>query len=69
MHNKYIVIDGRTIQTGSFNYTANAEKRNAENVMVIRNNPALAEKYLKNWQALWDESENYAANDNAPNPK
>jgi hypothetical protein len=29
----------------------------------------LAEKYLKNWQALWDESENYAANDNAPKPK
>lgn len=69
MHNKYIVIDNHTIQTGSFNYTANAEKRNAENVMVIRNNPALAEKYLKNWQKLWDESENYIANDNAPNPK
>ncbi|MBM3602586.1 MAG: phospholipase D family protein [Alphaproteobacteria bacterium] len=66
MHNKYIIIDGRTIQTGSFNYTANAEKRNAENVMVIRNNPALAKKYLKNWQTLWDKSQNHPANTHHP---
>jgi phosphatidylserine/phosphatidylglycerophosphate/cardiolipin synthase-like enzyme len=66
MHNKYMVIDGRTIQTGSFNYTANAEKRNAENIMVIRNNPSLAKTYLANWQTLWDESEDYVANDNSP---
>jgi phosphatidylserine/phosphatidylglycerophosphate/cardiolipin synthase-like enzyme len=66
MHNKYLVIDERTIQTGSFNYTKNAEKHNAENVIVIRNNPGLATKYLENWLVLWNESENYVANDNTP---
>jgi len=59
MHNKYIIIDKITVQTGSFNFTASAEKRNAENVIVIRNNPALAKRYLTNWKKLWDEGEEY----------
>ena len=61
MHDKYIVIDGRTIETGSFNYTANAEKHNAENVMVIKDKPSLAKTYLKDWKRLWDESDEYDA--------
>ena len=28
MHNKYIVIDNKSVQTGSFNYSNNADKRN-----------------------------------------
>jgi phosphatidylserine/phosphatidylglycerophosphate/cardiolipin synthase-like enzyme len=60
MHDKYIVIDGRTLETGSFNYTANAEKHNAENVMVIKDKPSLARTYLKDWQRLWDESDDYS---------
>ncbi len=55
MHNKYIIVDDKTVETGSFNYTANAEKHNAENVVVIRNNPKLAQRYIQNWQKLWDE--------------
>jgi phosphatidylserine/phosphatidylglycerophosphate/cardiolipin synthase-like enzyme len=35
MHDKFIVIDGETVELGSFNYTAAAEKRNAENVLVL----------------------------------
>ena len=60
MHDKYIVIDGRTIETGSFNYTANAEKHNAENVMVIKDKPSLAKTYLNDWKRLWDESDEYS---------
>jgi phosphatidylserine/phosphatidylglycerophosphate/cardiolipin synthase-like enzyme len=59
MHNKFMVIDGKIVQTGSFNYTKSAEKRNAENVLVIRNNPYLAKKYLTNWRKLWDEAEEF----------
>ncbi len=59
MHNKFLVIDGHTVETGSFNYSANAEKRNAENVIVIRNNANLAKRYLENWQKLWNEGEDY----------
>jgi len=57
MHDKYMIIDNNTIETGSFNYTASAERRNAENVLVIRNNPTLARQYKANWEKLWNEGE------------
>ncbi len=59
MHNKYLVIDGKTVETGSFNYTASAERRNAENVVVIKNNKKLATEFIENWQKLWDEGTAY----------
>jgi len=59
MHDKYIIVDGQTVETGSFNYTASAEHRNAENVIVIKNNKKLALEYTENWQKLWDEGEEY----------
>jgi phosphatidylserine/phosphatidylglycerophosphate/cardiolipin synthase-like enzyme len=33
-HNKVIVVDGRTFETGSFNYSAAAEKSNGENALI-----------------------------------
>ncbi|MDD4616306.1 MAG: phospholipase D family protein [Alphaproteobacteria bacterium] len=58
-HDKYMVIDGKTVETGSFNYTAAAEARNSENVIVLWNSPELAKLYGENWQSLWDEAEPY----------
>lgn len=49
-HNKVMVIDGATVITGSFNFTLAAQYRNAENVVVLSGNPALAEAYAQNWQ-------------------
>ena len=59
MHNKFLIIDNKTIETGSFNYTQNAEHHNAENVVVIKNNKTLAQKYQENWKKLWDEATAY----------
>ena len=59
MHSKYLVVDGDTVETGSFNYSSAAESKNAENVLVIRANPDLAAEYLENWQKLWGESKPY----------
>ncbi|PIJ50044.1 hypothetical protein BL250_08930 [Erwinia sp. OLTSP20] len=42
LHDKIIITDGRTVETGSFNYTRSAEKRNSENALVIRDMPELA---------------------------
>lgn len=53
-HDKYMVIDRRTVQTGSFNYTYSAAHHNAENVLVVWNAPALAARYLADWQRNWD---------------
>ena len=47
-HNKVIIIDKKKVITGSFNFTAAADKRNAENVIVIEDQE-LAESYLQNW--------------------
>lgn len=47
-HNKVVVVDGSTVITGSFNFSASAE-RNAENVLVIRGVPDLAARYLEIW--------------------
>ena len=36
-HSKYIVIDGREVITGSFNFDINAEEKNRENIVYIIN--------------------------------
>ncbi len=58
-HNKYFVIDDKTVETGSFNYSAAAEHNNAENVIVLWNGPEVAALYAKNCQNLWDKAEPY----------
>jgi phosphatidylserine/phosphatidylglycerophosphate/cardiolipin synthase-like enzyme len=63
MHNKFMVIDGSTVETGSFNFTAAAAVRNAENVLVLRGMPQLAASYAAEWRRLWDESSPYAGHE------
>ena len=60
-HNKVIIVDGHTVQQGSFNYTKAAEASNGENVLVNWNNPKLAEVYLKDWKRHWEHSDPVAA--------
>jgi phosphatidylserine/phosphatidylglycerophosphate/cardiolipin synthase-like enzyme len=50
-HNKVMIIDGRTVITGSFNFTHQAEAENAENLLVIKGNTELAAGYRKNFEA------------------
>lgn len=49
-HNKVIVIDHAVVITGSFNLTPDAESENAENLLVIRDKPALAAAYEANFK-------------------
>jgi phosphatidylserine/phosphatidylglycerophosphate/cardiolipin synthase-like enzyme len=60
-HNKVIVVDSKTVEQGSFNYTRAAENSNAENVLVNWDNRRLAEVYLRDWRRHWDHSEAVAA--------
>ena len=57
-HNKIMVIDGKTILTGSFNFTKAAESSNAENLLVIQD-ATLAKKYTANWNAHLQHSDRY----------
>ena len=52
-HDKFMVIDGRSVQTGSYNYSVSAARYNAENVLVVWNDPALAAAYARNWESNW----------------
>ncbi|QJC28737.1 DUF1669 domain-containing protein [Enterobacteriaceae endosymbiont of Plateumaris consimilis] len=56
MHNKFIIIDRSTVETGSLNYSANAIKRNAENIIIIYNSKKIAKIYKKQFLKLWKES-------------
>ncbi len=56
-HHKFMIIDGITLETGSFNYSAAAASKNAENVLVLWNVPAIAATYEKEWQQLWSEAQ------------
>lgn len=58
-HDKVIVVDGQTVETGSFNYTASAAKANSENVLVAWEVPDLAADYLRHWQSRWDQGTDY----------
>lgn len=53
-HNKVILIDvgqaDPVVITGSYNYTWSAQARNAENLLILRGNPPLAQRYLDNWR-------------------
>jgi phosphatidylserine/phosphatidylglycerophosphate/cardiolipin synthase-like enzyme len=58
-HDKYMVIDGKDIQTGSFNYTEAAERYHSENALVVWNCPAKAQQYLTHWQSRWEQGADY----------
>lgn len=56
-HNKIIIIDQSTLITGSFNFTKAAEEKNAENLLIIKGNQPLVDKYLKNYEVHKEHSE------------
>jgi phospholipase D len=47
-HNKVIIVDDATVITGSFNFSANAQCCNAENLLIVRSR-ALAAAYAANF--------------------
>ncbi len=57
-HNKVAIIDGQVVITGSFNFTEQAEKHNAENLVVIRDK-AVADTFTANWNAHGAHSGRY----------
>jgi phosphatidylserine/phosphatidylglycerophosphate/cardiolipin synthase-like enzyme len=60
-HNKVLLIDAPgahgIVITGSYNFTWSAQARNAENLLILRGNPALVRRYLDNWQRHRSDAE------------
>ena len=59
MHHKFALIDGRVLINGSKNWSANAEERNAENVMVFEGYPGLILEFEQEFTRLLAAAEPY----------
>ncbi|ABX19849.1 phospholipase D family protein (plasmid) [Burkholderia multivorans] len=51
MHDKAMILDHRSVQTGSINYTAAGAKSNSENVVIAWNDPVLAEAFEQHFRS------------------
>lgn len=47
-HNKVMILDNKIVLTGSFNYLKGAQKKNAENLLVITDSNVTT-CYYENW--------------------
>jgi phosphatidylserine/phosphatidylglycerophosphate/cardiolipin synthase-like enzyme len=54
MHNKFAVIDGIIVYTGSYNHTSGATERNDENYIIIKDKD-IAETFEKQFQKIWEK--------------
>lgn len=61
-HDKTIIVDGQHVETGSFNYSDAAAKKNSENVIVLWNNPDLAKIYLAHWESRFSRGQDFELN-------
>jgi len=52
MHNKFAVLDGRLLLTGSFNWTRSAAEQNQES-FIISDEPALVTAHAREFERLW----------------
>ena len=52
MHNKFFIVDGSIVWTGSFNFTENAAHKNNENAVIFQV-PQLAENYEKEFEEMF----------------
>ena len=56
LHHKFAVIDGKTVITGSFNWSPAAAHTNDETLLVI-DSPTLAAHFTREMDRLWQRAE------------
>lgn len=52
LHDKVIVVDQQVVITGSYNFSASAERNNDENIVIIRD-PAIAAQYIQHFERAY----------------
>jgi phosphatidylserine/phosphatidylglycerophosphate/cardiolipin synthase-like enzyme len=52
MHHKMLIVDGKTLISGSYNWSRTAEHGNHENIQVLKQ-PSLLKAFKKEYEALW----------------
>lgn len=58
-HNKVVLIDDRTLITGSFNFTRAAEEENAENIIILHDQARLQSAYEDKFREHLAHSERF----------
>lgn len=61
MHHKVILVDGKTVISGSYNYSQNAENNNNEAFLILHQAPVIARGFEREFDRLM-----YAAKHNRP---
>ncbi len=58
MHHKMILVDGKTLITGSFNWSNTAETQNFENILVLNRDehPEVLQAYVERYEKLWQQN-------------
>jgi len=56
MHNKYVIVDGQRVATGSYNFSTNAEHQTLENLVFYEASryPELVSGFVGNFSTLWN---------------
>ncbi|MGZ3686662.1 MAG: phospholipase D-like domain-containing protein [Bdellovibrionota bacterium] len=52
MHNKFVIVDGKAMETGSFNYTNHASLANNENQIYL-SDPVVVDRYRSRFERIW----------------
>jgi len=69
MHNKFVVVDGRAVWTGSWNFTINDTFRNNNNAIYIQS-PQLAQNYTAEFEEMFSQHAfGPTSPANTPNPR
>ena len=58
MHHKFMVVDGKALITGSYNWTRSAAKFNHENILLTEEG-GVVKSFLKEFDQLWKVMEAY----------
>lgn len=58
MHNKFAILDGSLLLTGSFNWTKTAVLLNYDNILVT-SQPTIVEQYQRQFDHLWSKFKPY----------
>lgn len=52
MHNKFVIVDGKRLETGSFNFTNGATHSNQENQLYL-STPSIIARYQERFEKMW----------------
>ena len=55
MHHKVIIVDRETVIFGSFNFSDSANRRNDENIIIVRD-PTFTSFFVEEFGFVWDEA-------------